>query len=260
MGNKKSTTKEGLSINPKLLPRDQKMEFKGFEKSSFIEWTGKAVSVVFVGECNFRCPFCQNKDLVLNPGKIPSIEGKEVLEYLKSKRRWLDGLVITGGEPTLHSSLPNFSKKVKDARFELAIETNGTNPEVLRELIKENLVDYFFLDIKAPLNWKKYKKTIGVDNKNLFENIKESIEILQKSDVDYEFRTTVVPGLINEKELMEISEQIKEKTENYYLQQFMPQNTLSEKYESLEPLPNDKLVSIKNRIKDNFKNCEIRNL
>lgn len=89
------------------------MEFKGLKKSSFIEWPGKIVAVAYTGGCNFRCPFCQNKDLVLNPESIPTIGEQEVIDHLESKRRWLDGLMITGGEPTLHPSLPNFCKKSK---------------------------------------------------------------------------------------------------------------------------------------------------
>lgn len=236
------------------------MEFKGLEKSSFIEWTGKVVSVAFTGGCNLRCPFCQNKDLVLNPQKLPTITGDEVLEHLESKRRWLDGLAITGGEPTLHSSLPDFSKKVKDSGFDLAIETNGSNPKVLEELLSKNLIDYFFIDIKAPLEWRKYREAIGVDDKTLFENLKKSIDILKNSDIDYEFRTTVVPGLVEEKELIEIADQIKDKTDNYYIQQFIPQNTLVEKYEKFDPIPEDELFEVKEKIEDNFENCEIRNL
>lgn len=236
------------------------MEFKGLEKSSFIEWTGKAVAVAFTGGCNFRCPFCQNKDLVLNPEKIPTITGEEVLEHLESKRRWLDGLAITGGEPTLHSSLMNFSKKVKDAGFEVALETNGSNPSVIEKMISEELVDYFFIDIKASLDWKEYQKAIGVDDKSLFDNLKKTINILKNSDLDYEFRTTVVPGLIEEEELIEIADQIKEKTDNYYIQQFTPQNTLVKKYEKFDPIPEEDLLEVRDKIKDNFEKCEVRNL
>ncbi|KXA94363.1 hypothetical protein AKJ65_04655 [candidate division MSBL1 archaeon SCGC-AAA259E19] len=236
------------------------MEFKGLKKSSLIEWPEKIVSVAYTGGCNFRCPFCQNKDLVLNPEEIPTIEGEEVIDHLESKRRWLDGLMITGGEPTLHSSLPDFCRKVKDDGFEVGVETNGTRPEMLKELTEEGLVDYLAIDIKAPLSWNRYKEAIGVDDEELFEKIRTTLENLQNWNVDYEFRTTVVPGLLDEKDLMKIAEQVKDKTDKYYLQQFIAENTLDEKYENVEPFSPEKLKRVRDEIEDYFEICEIRNL
>lgn len=236
------------------------MEFKGLEKNSLIEWPGRIVAVAFTGGCNFRCPFCQNKDLVLSPERLPTISADKVIDHLKSKKRWLDGLAITGGEPTIHSSLPSFARRVKENGFKLGIETNGTNPEVLENLVEEDLVDHFFLDVKAPLSWKKYSKAIGVEDRQLLEKIKRSMEILRESEVDHEFRTTVVPEILNKDDLLEIAEQIKETTNHYYLQQFVPENTLDENYEKIEPYSDDKLREIKEKIKGNFESCEIRNI
>ncbi len=236
------------------------MKFRGLEKSSLIEWSGKIVAVAFVGGCNFRCPFCQNKDLVLNPERLPVIEENEILNHLESKKRWLDGLVITGGEPTMDSALPEFSKKVKELGFQVGIETNGSNPDMLKKLLERNLTDHIFLDIKAPLNWKKYRKAIGVDKKELFENVKKTISLLEHSNTNYEFRTTIVPNIVSEDEIIDIADQIKGRTKNYHLQQFIPQNTLKEKYEQLEPIADEKIREIREEIKDNFENCEIKNL
>ncbi|GAG72576.1 unnamed protein product, partial [marine sediment metagenome] len=172
-----------------------KMEFKGFIKTSVIEYPGKIVSLVFVGGCNFRCPFCQNPDLVLNPRSLPSTGEKEVIDHLLSKRKWLDGLVITGGEPMLEKDLPNFLSKIKKEGFLVEIETNGTNPGMLRDLVERSLVDYLALDIKAPFEWEKYSKAAGIVDKKLLGKVKESVKILLSSNIDYELRTTVVPGL-----------------------------------------------------------------
>lgn len=236
------------------------MEFKGLKKSSLIEWPGKIVAVAYTGGCNFRCPFCQNKDLVLNPGSLPTIEGEEVMDHLESKRRWLDGLMITGGEPTLHASLSGFCRMVKDGGFVLGLETNGTRPGVLEELTEKGLVDYLALDVKAPLSWERYKEAIGGKDEKLFEKVRRSLEDLQNWEVDYEFRTTVVPGLLEEGDLVKIAEQVKDKTDKYYLQQFIAENTLDEKYEKVEPFSPEKLKRVRDKIEDYFEICEIRNL
>lgn len=237
------------------------MEFKGLEKTSAIEWPGKMVSVVYTGGCNFRCPFCQNSELVLQPEKIPGISEEKVIDHLISQKKWLDGLIVTGGEPTIHPSLPNFAQRVKKKGFEFGVETNGSNPNMLKKLIKENLVDYITFDVKAPLVWDKYKKAIGIDKKELFEKIKESIEILKSSNVDHEYRTTIVPKLITEKDLEDIAK-VLEENGKLYLQQYVPENTLDKEFENIEPYPKEKLKRIKNRLEEqfNFKVCKIRNL
>lgn len=237
------------------------MEFKGLEKSSFIEWPGKVVAIAYTGGCNFRCPYCQNKDLALNVGNQESLDEEEIIDHLLSRQKWLDGVVVTGGEPTLHSSLLSFAQKVKEEGFEFGLETNGSRPEILRDFIGEGLVDRVFLDIKAPLVSEKYKKAIGVDNKKLFEGLKESINLLQKSDVDHEYRTTVVPGIVDGDDLKRIGK-ILEGGEEFYLQQFIPQNTLDPDYEDVEPYPDEKLKEMKDRLVEefDFEVCEIRNI
>lgn len=234
------------------------MKFKGLEKTSFIEWPGKAVSVAYTGGCNLRCPFCQNKDLVLSPESIPNLGEEELLENLKSRKRWIDALIVTGGEPTLHSDLPRIAKKTKEEGFEFGLETNGTRPEVVEDLIQEDLLDYIALDIKAPLTWKKYKKAIGVDNRELFENVKKTLEIIQKSEIDHECRTTAVPKILSEDDLEKIGKQL-ENIENFYLQQFAPRNTLNEEFEEVEPHSIEKIQKIKRKIENRFETCEIRN-
>ncbi|MCK4618110.1 anaerobic ribonucleoside-triphosphate reductase activating protein, partial [Candidatus Aerophobetes bacterium] len=222
------------------------MEFKGFIKTSVIEYPGKIVSVAFVGGCNFRCPFCQNPDLVLNPRSLPSTGEKEVIDYLLSKRKWLDGLGITGGEPMLQKDLPNFLSKIKKEGFLVEIETNGTNPGMLRDLVKKSLIDYLALDIKAPFEWEKYSKAAGIVDENLFGKVKESVKILLSSNIDYELRTTVVPGLVDQEDLISIARGL-EGIRKYVLQQFVPKITLDKQYEKIKPYSKDKLEEMKEK-------------
>ncbi len=235
------------------------MEFKGFVKTSLIEYPGKIVSVAFVGGCNFRCPFCQNPDLVLNPRSLPSTGEKEVIDHLLSKRKWLDGLVITGGEPMLEKDLPNFLSKIKKEGFLVEIETNGTNPGMLRDLVKRSLVDYLALDIKAPFEWEKYRKVAGIVDKKLLGKVKESVKILLSSNIDYELRTTVVPGLADQEDLISIARSF-EGVKKYVLQQFVPKITLDKQYEKIDPYSKDKLEEMKEKIADCVEFCEIRGM
>ena len=235
------------------------MEFKGFQKTSLIEYPGKIVSVVFTAGCNFRCPFCQNPELVLNPDSLPSVSSKEVVSHLISKKKWLDGLAITGGEPMIHQALSGFIDKVKEEGFLIAIETNGTNPQMLRDLIADKLIDYVALDIKAPLVWEKYKKTAGINDEDLFRKVKESVEFLLelKLDIDYEFRTTVVPGLIEEEDILAIARQIKG-AKRYVLQQFLPRTTLDKQYECLKPYSKEVLEKMSQRAESYVDICQVR--
>lgn len=233
------------------------MEFRGFIKTSVIEYPGKIVSLVFVGGCNFRCPFCQNPDLVLDFRNLPSTGEKEVIDYLLSKRKWLDGLVITGGEPMLEKDLPNFLSKIKKEGFLVEIETNGTNPGMLRDLVKRSLVDYLALDIKAPFEWEKYRKAAGIVDKKLLGKVKESVKILLSSNIDYELRTTVVPGLVDQEDLISIARSF-EGVKKYVLQQFVPKVALDKQYEKIKPYSKDKLEEMKEKIADYVEFCEIR--
>jgi len=235
------------------------MEFKGFQKTSLIEYPGKIVSVVFTAGCNFRCPFCQNPTLVLSPNTLPSVSSKEVVSHLISKRKWLDGLSITGGEPMIHQALSGLIDKVKEEGFLIAIETNGTNPQMLRDLIADELIDYVALDIKAPLVWEKYKRAAGINDEDLFRKVKESVEVLLelKSDIDYELRSTVVPGLIGEEDILAIARQIKG-AKRYVLQQFLPRITLDKQYERLKPYSKEVLEKMRKRAERYVDICKIR--
>jgi len=219
------------------------MEIKGFIELSLADWNGKVSSVLFLPNCNFRCSFCQNPALVLHPEKEKTIPFERVEDYLKKQRNWLDGVCITGGEPTLHSDLPDLCLKLKKMGFLVKVDTNGTNPTMVKELIEGELVDYIALDIKAPLNVEKYSKAIGINAEKLLGKVKETMRILMGSKMDYEFRTTVVPTIHEEKDIEEICRGIKG-CKKYVLQKFnisLGKKTLDPEFSKLKPFTNEEM-------------------
>ncbi len=219
------------------------MEIKGIIDLSLVDWDGKLSSVIFLPRCNFRCPFCHNYALVLHPEKERTIPFERVKNHLEKQKDWLDGVCITGGEPTLHSDLPEFCSKLKDLGLLVKIDTNGTNPRMVEGLIEKGLVDYVAMDIKAPLTMKKYSKAIGVDAKNFLGKVKETVGIMLSAGVDYEFRTTVVPTLHDVKDMEEITRDIKD-CKKYVLQKFdvsIGKKTLDPAFSELKPLTDEEM-------------------
>ncbi len=198
---------------------------KGIEKLSAIDYPGKTCAIVFLAGCNFRCPYCQNPDLIKRPGSLPDISEEEVLDFLKSRRKWLDGLCLTGGEPCLHRGLPDFIRKVKREGFLIKLDTNGSNPGMLEGLVKEGLVDYISMDIKAPLE--RYEEVARVKVRG--EDIQRSVEIIMNSGVEYEFRTTVVPRLFNKDDMERIGKWLRG-AERFFIQGFRPGVTLDKAF------------------------------
>jgi len=235
------------------------MVFKGLQKISLLDYPGKIGAIVFVGGCNFRCPFCYNRDLVLNPESLPSVREDEILKHLETKREWLDGVVVTGGEPTIHPDLPDFLEKVKKLGYSVKLDTNGSNSKMLAELLEKNLVDYIALDVKAPLLKGRYNEATGTRDESVLEEVESSIALLQDSNgVDYEFRTTVVPKLLNEDDIVLIAKRISG-AKRYYLQQFKPTSThVDESYSDVAPYPLEVLQGIQKRIAPNFQICKVR--
>lgn len=166
------------------------MRISGLNKLTLLDYPGKMACTVFLAGCNVRCPFCHNASLVLNPSSQPEITEDELMTFLDSRKGILEGVCVTGGEPTLNPDLPVFLKKIKDKGFFVKLDTNGTNPDMLEKLV--SFVDYFAMDIKN--SKENYAETVGIGNFNLAP-IERSIEILMKRADDYEFRTTVVPEL-----------------------------------------------------------------
>ena len=195
------------------------MEIKGFIDVSFVDWDGKLSSVIFLPNCNFRCPFCHNANLILHPEKLETIPFEYVEDQLKKQSGWTDGVCVTGGEPTLHSDLPESCSRLKKMGFLVKVDTNGTNPTMLKELMDRGLVDYVAMDIKAPLTRNKSSKATGVKAEELLEKVKESIKLLLGSNMDYEFRTTVVPMLHDEEDIKQVCRSLKG-CRKYVLQRF----------------------------------------
>lgn len=192
------------------------MQIHGFNKTTLLDYPGIVAATVFTGGCNFRCPFCHNADLVLNPGGQPLIPEEDVFAHLAKRKGITKGVCITGGEPTLSKDIFSFSGKLKDMGLLVKLDTNGYKPDVLKKMCKEGLVDYVAMDIKASLS--DYSKVTGVPiDKDI---IKESVEFLICGEIPYEFRTTVVKELHNERSFEEIADMISG-ANRYYLQSYV---------------------------------------
>lgn len=228
---------------------------RGFQKFSLIDYPNKTSALIFTGGCNFNCSYCHNKELI-NFDKNGVIAEDEIFSFLKSRVGLLDAVCISGGEPTLQKDLPDFIKKIKKMDFLVKLDTNGTNPKMLQNLIAENLIDYAAMDIKAPLDWGNYEKIIRVKNKNLIEAVRKSVKILLKGKIDYEFRTTIAKNLLSKSDIEKMAQEIKG-AKKYYLQNFVKTEKIS--YNQLTPLDKDELKKLKSIAEKYVLKCEIRN-
>ncbi len=230
----------------------------GFQKSTLIDYPGKIGCTVFLTGCNFRCPFCYSIELVL-PEEIknqPKIAEQEFFDFLKQRKGLLDGVVLCGGEPTIHKDLPEFCKKIKKLGYLVKLDTNGSSPEMLKKLIDDNLINYVAMDIKAPLEQSKYEEMTGV--KVNLENIKKSVEILKEGRIDFEFRTTVAPSL-KKQDILEIADWIGGEKVKYFLQEFTSQKqVLNPEILKLPILKKEEIEEVIEQIKSKFKTCELR--
>lgn len=190
-----------------------KLKLGGLQETSLLDYPGKICAIVWTVGCNFRCPFCYNTNMVY--GKTELVTVDHVLSFLNKRKGKLDALSITGGEPLLHEDLELFIRKVKNLGFLVKLDTNGTFPQRLKNLLDEKLVDYVSMDIKAPIE--KYDQLAGVHVDT--EQIKKSINLIMKKAADYEFKTTVIPGLLKKEDIKTIATMIKG-AKRYYLQQF----------------------------------------
>ena len=201
------------------------MRISGLQKLTLLDFPNLVACTIFLPGCQFRCPFCQNSSLVTELSATNGIEEKEILDYLKTRKGVLDGVCITGGEPTLQSDLKDFIQKIKNLGFKVKLDTNGYNPCILKELIDLSLLDYVAMDIKNSLE--KYPTTSGVKNLKI-ENILESIKILKENKIPYEFRTTVIKEFHGEEDFISIAKLIKG-VKVYYLQEYRDSETCIER-------------------------------
>lgn len=228
------------------------MKIAGFTKLTMVDYPGKLAAVIFIAGCNMRCPFCHNKDLVINPGLVPGVDEEEIFSYLEKRKNILEGVVITGGEPTLYKDLENLITRIKKLGLAVKLDTNGSKPEVIEKLIYKKLVDYIAMDIKN--SFTKYKLTIGRSEFNL-NNIDKSISILKKGAVDYEFRTTVVDELHEEDDFKEIAKMLKG-AKRYYLQSYRESDGVINK--KFSPPSEEKLNRCLDIVKKEIANAKIR--
>lgn len=219
------------------------MTFSGFEKTDLINYPGLVASTVFTCGCNFRCPYCHNPEFVIQGSDETyfgeSYTEEEILAYLTKRRALLDGLVISGGEPTLHKDLAPFMRRVKDMGYKIKLDTNGSKPAVLKDLISQGLVDYVAMDIKAPLE--KYHLLGFTDT----EAISMSIDILEGLDdlVDHEFRTTCPKSILDVSDFAKMADLIGQKAK-WYLQPFNPKKTLDPSYNEESSYSSEELEEI----------------
>ena len=235
----------------------------GLEKMTLIDYPGQLAAIVFTKGCNFRCHFCYNPLLVWPDRETdekkyektcPIILEDEFFLFLKSRQGKLDGVVITGGEPTLHNDLPEFIKKIIDLGYKIKLDTNGTNPEMLGVLLKENLIDYIAMDLKAPLD--KYESVVGV--KTNCQNLVKSVKMIIESGLPHEFRTTVVPGLLNLADFTAMGEII-EGAHTWYLQKFKSDTQLVDRVlEKNLPFSDTDMEAMVEVGKKYVKICELR--
>jgi len=231
------------------------MQIGGLVKSSLLDWPGKLTAVVFTVGCNFRCPFCHNRDLVtgelFKKSGLKKIRKEELFEFLEKKRKLLDGVVITGGEPTIQKDLGEFCDRVKKLGFLVKLDTNGSNPETIEQLIRSKWIDYVAMDYKTIFD--DYAK-IGWKEKLVF-GVKESMKKIIESGLGFEWRTTVVPGIHNLEILKKMGEEIEKGV--WYWQDFRPENCLDEKYLKKKGFGKEKLEKWRKVVQKNLPNVKI---
>jgi pyruvate formate lyase activating enzyme len=233
--------------------------FKGWQKTSLIEYPGKVATVLFTGGCSFRCPFCHNPGLVLAPQDIPDLSAETVLSYLGDNRRLYQAVVVGGGEPTLSPGLPDFLLRVGRLSLLRGLATNGSRPEVLRALLAEKLVEYVAMDVKAPLDWEAYRIAAGLGQEDgqVLERVRESVAALSRAEVQVEFRCTAVPGLHSAPDLLELAAQLRG-ARRLALQAFRPGPTLAPGLSAAGRYPEQTLREVAARIGGWFSSVEVR--
>jgi len=245
------------------------MKIHGLNKLTLLDYPGHMACLIFTGACNYRCPFCHNASLVLNPNSQPAISEEEIFAFLQSRKGILEGVCISGGEPTLQADLPEFIRKIRALGYHVKLDTNGSRPGILKALLDEGLLDYVSMDIKnAP---KKYLPTIGISeepqdedlpcfNNLITDSVRQSAELLMQSSIPYEFRTTVVKELHSEEDLLTIGKWLNG-ARAYYLQSFRDSETLvgavPGQFHAYEP---EQMRAFRNLLQPYFETVETRGL
>jgi len=208
--------------------------------------------MVFTIGCNFRCPYCHNPELV-DETVTETYSAEEILAFLKKRVGMLDGIVITGGEPTMHEELLSFLEKVKRLDFKVKLDTNGTNPDFLERAYDRKLLDYVAMDVKAPRS--RYHEIVGrpVDT----EAIQRSMQLLRESTVPYEFRTTLIKALLSPEDVQSIAQELDE-TDTYYLQKFIPTKILNPQFKRKVSYSEEEYEALLDKVRPYVKTCALR--
>lgn len=225
----------------------------GLQKTSLIDYPGNISAIIFTQGCNFRCPYCHNPELVKPKLFGSRISEDELFDFLESKKGKLDAISITGGEPTLQPDLYDFIKKIKAMGFKVKLDSNGTNFEVLKKLIAEKLIDYVAMDIKAPIE--KYEEVVRM--KVDLETIKKSVNLIISSDIESEFRTTIVKSLLSFEDFEKIGELISG-APYYVVQKFVESKAIDEDVFNFEMYDDEGYEKIASIMSKYVKRVEIR--
>ncbi len=229
------------------------MRFGGFQRFSMIDFQEKICSIGFTQGCNFRCPYCHNPELVEPDQFGETIAEEKILEFLQERLGKIDGVVITGGEPTIHHDLLSFIKKIKGMGFLVKLDTNGSHPDKLSEILQSGLVDYVAMDIKGPEG--RYAEITRVPI--VVENIRRSIRMIMDSGVPYEFRTTVVAGMLNDQDILGIARMIFG-ARLFILQKFLPTKTIDPDFLQEDTYDDLDFEKLRQSVLGLVKECQIR--
>ncbi|HNS31437.1 MAG TPA: anaerobic ribonucleoside-triphosphate reductase activating protein [bacterium] len=229
------------------------MKIGGLQKTSLIDYPDKLSCIIFTQGCNLRCPYCHNPELVLPEKFLPLISAGEIMSFLKKRREYLQGIVVSGGEPCMQENLADFLKEAKKLGYCVKLDTNGTMPDVIKMLIEESLVDYIAMDVKAPLE--KYGLLAGVEIDT--RKIEESIAILKGSGIDCEFKTTFVFPLLHKEDFEQIG-RLTKGARIHYIQHFVPSTAIDEKCLSYPPASEGDFEEARQIMLKHVKECQIR--
>lgn len=227
------------------------MQISGLQKTTVLDYPEHLAAIIFTRGCNYRCPFCHNSELLQDD--YPILLESDVLDYLENRRNILDGVTISGGEPTIQSDLEDFIRKLKSLGYDVKLDTNGTNPQLIKKLIDEGLIDYIAMDIKSDFN--NYEKITGVSKVNI-DKIKESIEIIKNSPIKKEFRTTIVKEFHDPNVIKNICALIG--NSNYYLQNFEDSGRVLRS--GLHGFTKKELEDFEKKLKKDYPNLHVRGI
>lgn len=228
------------------------VEIKGLEKFAPLDFPGFISSTIFLGGCNFRCPYCHNADLVLRPLTLPTMPLDYFISYLDVRKGWLEAICVSGGEPLLEEELEVLLHIIKDRLLKVKLDTNGSLPSRLEEVLKTKLIDHVAMDVKAPL--RRYKQVTRSDVAEA--DISRSIGIIRKSGVPHMFRTTVVPGLVGQEDLLEIAALLKG-ARVFQVQQYSPRHTIDRNYQQIKPYSREEIEGMAELLRPYFSEVRV---